>query len=128
MAHVRRRSDEGQELVEAAIVLPVLLLLLIGIMEFAIVILSYDTLANAAREGTRVGVIRSASDAEVLDAVLDRALTLGLNAGNVTISRNDSIVRVEVNYEVQLITGLIVQVLGGSPTIPLHTVATMRME
>ena len=122
------RHDWGQDLVEAALVLPVLLLLLIGIMELAIVIFSYDTLANAAREGARVGVIRSATNADVLDAVLDRGLGLGLDAGDVTITRGGNLVRVEVNYEVSLITGLIVQALGGSPTIPMQTVATMRME
>lgn len=52
-----RRSERGAELVEFAIVLPVLLLLLGGIIDFALLFQSYEVATNAAREGARLAVL-----------------------------------------------------------------------
>ena len=50
-------SQKGQDLVEFALLLPLLLAMFLGIMEFGIIILSYNTIANAAREGARYAII-----------------------------------------------------------------------
>ncbi len=50
---LRHRSEAGQSLVEFALVLPVLLLLLLGIIQFGAVFNSLITLNAAAREGAR---------------------------------------------------------------------------
>ena len=125
---MRCSDGKGQDLVEFAIVLPVLLLMILGIIEFAIVIFSYDTIANAAREGARVGIIYSATEGDIRAAVLTRALALDLAAGDVTITRPDDFVRVEVNYDVKLMTDLIIGAIGGNAEVPLHTTATMQRE
>ncbi len=52
---IRRRS-RGQSLVEFAVVLPVFLLILSGIMDFGFLLYSRMTVINAAREGARVGI------------------------------------------------------------------------
>ena len=57
---VTRRAagrEAGQELVEFALILPLLLLLFLGIIEFGRAILAYNTIANAAREGARYGIV-----------------------------------------------------------------------
>ena len=55
----RPKSDErGQSLVEFALVLPVLLLLLLGILEFGWLFNGQITLTSAAREGARTAVVR----------------------------------------------------------------------
>ena len=51
------RREAGQELVEFALILPLLLLLFLGIIEFGRAILAYNTIANAAREGARYGIV-----------------------------------------------------------------------
>ena len=121
------RRESGQELVEYALLLPLLLLLLVGIMEFSIIIFSYDTIANAAREGARVAIIPASSDAEVMAAVLDRALALNLTSGEVTTIRGH-VVRVEVAHPVYLMTGPLIEAAGGSPTLLLRTATTMMTE
>lgn len=121
------RRESGQELVEYAMILPLLLLLLLGIIEFSIIIFSYDTIANAAREGARVAIIPAASDAEVMAAVLSRALALNLTSDEVTITRGH-VVRVEVAHPVNLMTGPLIEAAGGSPTLLLRTAATMMTE
>ncbi len=55
--YFRHRAEKGQDLVEYALVLPVLMLLLLGIVEFGLAIWHYDTLANAGREVARCGII-----------------------------------------------------------------------
>jgi len=53
----RERVRRGQGLVEFALILPVLLLVLVGIFEFARILFIYVNVSNAAREGARYGVV-----------------------------------------------------------------------
>ena len=56
-AHVTRTDESGQTMVEMAIVLPVLLVVLIGIVQFGIAFNKYLTLTDAARAGARKAVV-----------------------------------------------------------------------
>jgi Flp pilus assembly protein TadG len=51
------RGERGAALVEFAIVLPLLLLLVFGIIESGVLIYDKAMLTNASREGTRVGIV-----------------------------------------------------------------------
>ena len=51
------RRSSGQGLVEFALILPVLLLLILGIVEFGYAFTVYTGMFNAAREGARYGVV-----------------------------------------------------------------------
>ena len=53
---VDRWRRDGQALVEFALVVPVLILLLFGILDFGRAIYAYNTIADAARDGARVAV------------------------------------------------------------------------
>jgi len=59
-------SSRGQGLVEFALILPVLLLFMLGIMEFGRVLYVYTEVSNAAREALRAGAatIHRANDAD----------------------------------------------------------------
>jgi len=46
-----RRSDSGAEVIEFALTLPLLLLVVLGIIEFGFVFQQYEVVTNAAREG-----------------------------------------------------------------------------
>ncbi|RIK27669.1 MAG: pilus assembly protein TadE [Chloroflexi bacterium] len=130
------RHEHGQDIVEYALVLPLFLILTLGIIEFSMVILSYNTIANAAREGARVGIIPPGEDCDegCRDAAAEaaaRALTIGLNvdALEVTVTRSGGdIIQVQVDYVASLITGPMIAAWGGDGTIPLQTVATMTLE
>jgi Flp pilus assembly protein TadG len=58
-ARLRRawRSDSAAELVEFALVLPLLLVLIVGVADFALLFQSYEVTTNAAREGARLAVL-----------------------------------------------------------------------
>jgi Flp pilus assembly protein TadG len=70
MARLKRwrlfRSDHGAELIEMAIVTPILLLLVFGIVDFGFMFQRYVVLTNAAVEGARVATMPgyTAADAQ----------------------------------------------------------------
>jgi len=57
--NIRRRlmCERGAELIEFAIVTPLLLLLVFGIADFGLMFQRYEVLTNAAREGARVAAL-----------------------------------------------------------------------
>lgn len=54
---IRVRRVRGQSLVEFALVFPILMLILFGILDFGRAIYTYNTIGNAARDGVRVAVV-----------------------------------------------------------------------
>ncbi len=65
MRRLLKKRSEGQALVEFAIVLPLLLLLVMGIIDFGLMMQQYLTLNHGAREGARLAAVGgSASDVE----------------------------------------------------------------
>lgn len=73
-------GDEGQNLVEFALLLPILMYILMGIMQFGLIFAVYLTLNNAVREGARWASIyvydnsqtQSANDTARNNGLLDR--------------------------------------------------------
>jgi Flp pilus assembly protein TadG len=57
------KNERGQTMTEFAFVLPILLVLLFGIMQFGVIFNNYVTLTDAARAASRKGAVsRSASN------------------------------------------------------------------
>jgi Flp pilus assembly protein TadG len=57
------RNEQGQTMTEFAVVLPILVVLLFGIIQFGIAFNNYVTLTDAARAGARKGAVsRNASN------------------------------------------------------------------
>ena len=76
------KDKKGQSLIEFALVLPILLLVLLGIMEFGRMIMAVNVLNQAAREGARIGAVTSDADSlDFKDKIETRANEL-LNAAN----------------------------------------------
>lgn len=121
-------GSEGQEIVEYALVLPVLLLLVFGIIDLGRTIFVYNSMANAAREGARAGIVWSASVDDIKAAVTERAGGLGLASGDVTVITATGQITVEVAYDHSLLTGPLVAAAGGNSVIELKSVATMQTE
>ncbi|RDU94554.1 TadE/TadG family type IV pilus assembly protein [Trinickia dinghuensis] len=56
-ALIKRRKQKGAALVEFAIVLPLLLLVVFGIIEFSLAIYDKAVITNASREAARAGIV-----------------------------------------------------------------------
>ena len=64
-SHNRARGDRGATLVEAAVVTPVLLLIIFGIFEFGFFFRNYLAVSNGARDGAReASVAANVADAD----------------------------------------------------------------
>ena len=67
----RFRSERGAELIELALVLPMLLLVFAAICDFGLVMQRYLTLNNAAREGARIAVLPGYGPTDVQNRVTE---------------------------------------------------------
>jgi Flp pilus assembly protein TadG len=65
----RIKSERGAALLEAAITIPMLLLVSVGIFEFGRAYQTWQILTNAAREGARIAVLPGYTAADVQDRV-----------------------------------------------------------
>lgn len=65
----RGRSERGAELIELALVLPILLLVFAGIVDFALMFQRYLAVNNAAREGARIAVLPGYTQTDVQNRV-----------------------------------------------------------
>lgn len=118
----------GQSLAEFALVIPVLLLLFMGILDFGRAIYAYNTLSNAAREGARVAIVDQTVTSGVPAAAqraADQSTGLGVDPAtdvDVTYTAPDGsacpshalgcFATVDVRYEFRAITPLIGNIVG----------------
>ncbi len=120
------RSEEGQAIVETALVLPFLLLLILGMIEFGWILNGQITITSAAREGARTAVVyESAPLAQnaVTSAVQQSAGASSLKNVIATTTFTESKAIVKVDAKITPIIGLFV-----NKDMDLHAKAEMRLE
>ena len=61
----RLRQERGAELIEMALVLPLLMLILLGMIDFGFMFREMNVVTNAAREGARTGILPDYDDADI---------------------------------------------------------------
>lgn len=119
------RGERGASAVEFALVVPLLLVLLLGIVEFGRVFNAQLQLTSAARESVRVLAIQKQRDPAISTAKLAAPnLNPALADSNILIPATPCSgtpdATVTITYSVSLISGLFVK------TIPLQAKAVMR--
>ncbi|MDN5293987.1 MAG: hypothetical protein PWQ91_690 [Eubacteriales bacterium] len=116
---------------EFALVLPLLLLLLLGIIEFGRIFNAYLIVTSASREGARYGAA-GASDSEIVAKVKDAVMILDEDKVTVTITPSQSYrvrgteIKVTVEYPVPLYDPIVSQLVGNPVVVRGETV--MRVE
>jgi Flp pilus assembly protein TadG len=152
----RRPGERGAALVEFALVLPLLLVVIAGIVDFAFLFQRYEVITNAAREGARLASLSAPftySDAQVNTRVRDyikaglnmtdltpvqptsgqlvtvTAVTLDVDAGEATVAVPARQVTVTYRHTF-LLLGPMLALINGSWGTNMNLVATsqMRME
>lgn len=139
-------NERGQSLVELAISLPVIILLLLGTVDFGMAIFSYSIIRDAAQEGALYGSFNPDNKAEIENRaryispqgedlifsspveLTDKELvqvevkSLGDSCQGITDGTANSL-RVRVRYEYPILMPFIGTIIG-SDTIPLTGSAT----
>lgn len=145
---MRILNQKGVAAVEFAIVLPVLVVLIFGMIEFSLLFYNKAMLTNACREGAREGIVFRAdtegnrdpvTDTEIQNVVLsycqDFMVNFGpdnLTADDITVTRPDGYgpgrpLQVAANYRYDfLVLPGIITTLAGGLDIPARTI--MRIE
>jgi Flp pilus assembly protein TadG len=76
----RLACEKGAELIEFALVFPLLLLVMFGIMDFGLLFQRYEAVTNAAREGARIAVLPGYGQADVQARVTQYLAAAGLKS------------------------------------------------
>ena len=123
------RDERGQTMAEFAFVLPILVTLLFGIIQFGILFNNYVTLTDAARAGARVAAVsRGDADPSATCASKVRSAASDLKSADLTVTctstwqpGDDVAVEADYPYDINLF-GVVVK--SGT----LKTVMTERVE
>jgi Flp pilus assembly protein TadG len=140
----RRGSERGAELIELALVLPILLLVFASIVDFALMFQRFLVVSNAAREGARIAVLPGYTQQDVQNRVTqyvregigDDTVTpiavlapVSIDPPGPTPAFPAARVTVTMTHN-YLVLGPVAGLLGGSftPSISLSARSTMRIE
>ena len=133
---MKGQHQKGAVAVEFALILPVLVLLLFGIVEFSLLLFNKQILTNASREGARYGIVAGNNAASIIDIVdaysEDNLITFGSATGPTTTVAgalgtfgNDLTVTVTYDYGFLIFPNL---ADWGSNTVTLTAETVMKME
>ena len=78
------RRGHGQGLVEFAIVLPVIMLIVMGLMDLGRGIYTYNTLSQSSRQAARTAIVNQ-TDTAIKDQAIASGATLGLSTSDVDV-------------------------------------------
>ena len=121
-----RKNENGQSMVEFALVVPLLLFLVIGIFEFGRAWMTKNLVTGAAREAVRMYAVKDDTGAAKVRA--NTILTSGgLDNTRATFipSQSDNTVSYEIRYDFPTV---IVGFIPGLDNIILTSTTTMRKE
>ena len=138
-----KRGERGAALLEAAVTIPIILLICVGIFEFGRAYQTWQVLTNAAREGARMAIIQGSADADITARVrsyMHDGQLPNYGSARVTITRNvpltgtDTGSKVEIDYPFQFVVlNPVVRLVVPSDSttgraITMMSSATMRNE
>ena len=140
-----KQSQKGLAMVEAAIILPVFILIMFGIAELGIVLYDQAVITNASREAARSGIVLRTpelTDAEIQGVATNYCLgnVIGFRLGETctvpppirTPDANGDLLSVTVNYNYfSLVIGNLLTLFPGDPfpnPLTLTATTTMYME
>ena len=106
----------GQDLVEFAIILPILAVMIFGIIDLGRAAYYFSALQNAAREGARFAIVHPGETSNVINRVKERAIGINSSGSNFNVGLGDDIgnpgddwndedfVQVQIAYSFRLAT------------------------
>lgn len=124
-----RRNERGVTIVEFVGLSVILVMLLLGIVEFARAWFFVHTVTHAAREGCRVAILPTSTEQDVQAAI---ARFIDVSNGSVTMqnvginANSGDETSVEITYILDVATGTLIP--GWSGAIPIKGRAVMRHE
>lgn len=134
---MRKLNERGAVAAEFALLLPVLLMMVIGTIEFGMIMYSRELITNASREGARAGIVQVAPKpgAGAITTIAMNYLTgTGINPADITVTvagaggANPNTLTVTTSYRYPWLFPYIPTLLGLPRPLPLSGRAIMRHE
>lgn len=123
----KQKKEDGQAMVEFALILPIFLLILCGIIDFGWLFYNQLSLNNACREGARYAVVHTAENADtqsIINHIESITTTVFANDGiDITVeytSPSDPTsgdIKVSMQADISFFTPVLSTVLGEEKTI-----------
>lgn len=124
----RLKREEGVAAVEMALVMPILLLLVLGIIDVGRLVSARVAVQEAAQEGALFAAFAPGSYSTLRDRVQTTADDLGIAANDVQVScpegNDGDRIDVTVGYDFDLLTPLVEQLFGDT----VHLTKTVKGE
>jgi Flp pilus assembly protein TadG len=124
------KDRKGQNLVEFALVVPLLLILVFGIAEFGRAWMTQNILTGAAREAVRILAVSMGGGQPAAEARADNVLkTAGITSYGIDVDTGVAYgsVSVKITYDFPVLLAGFIPGLDCT-TIPLSSTTTMRRE
>ncbi|MGN0334309.1 MAG: TadE/TadG family type IV pilus assembly protein [Lachnospiraceae bacterium] len=121
---MRWKDEKGQATVEFALILPIFILLVFGIIDFGWLFYNKIQVNNASREGARYAVVHW--DEEDYITNTETKVTAVLSGASVTVTDHVESVTVTVSKNVDVLTGVTSVFVGDR--VNLKSNCTMRKE
>lgn len=127
----RMFGRKGQSIVETALILPIIVLILTGIIDFGLMFNNYLVITNTSREAARNAAV-GATDSQIASLVAN--MTTSLDSSKISTSiypsqamrkKGDEVV-VIIKYDNALFTPIISSIIPNP--MPLNAKTVMRME
>jgi len=136
-------NNKGTSVVEMAIVLPLLLILVFGVIEFGVCLYNKAVITNASREGARAGIVQALSrptESDIQGVVTNYAQQYVINLGGASVFVDgntaapdapctafgeDLTVTVTYHYDFLVLPNFVSSLVGG---VNLNAVTIMRCE
>jgi len=134
---MRQHNERGAAAVEFALLLPVLLTILYGIIEFGMIMYGREVVTNASREGARAGIIQVSpkpTSGQITTIATNYLTGTGINPSQVTITvtgaggASPTMLTVTATYNYPWLVPYIPAVLGLPSPLPITMSTTMRNE
>lgn len=104
-----------------SLVWPVVLLVVVGVVQTAVVLQARATATEAARAAVRVQALRGSHPGEAHNVARDMVQNSPLVGVTVRVSRTDSLVRVDVEGKAATVFGAVVPVKGHAVAVEEET-------
>lgn len=134
---MRKLNERGAVAAEFALLLPVLMLILFGTIEFGMIMYSRELITNASREGARAGIVQVVPKptAGAITTIVTNYLTgTGIDTGLVTVTvagsggANPATLTVTATYRYPWLIPFVPTLVGLPSPLPLTGRTIMRHE
>jgi len=134
---MRKLNERGVAAAEFALLLPVLLMILFGIIEFGMIMYSRELITNASREGARAGIVQGPpkrTEGEIIAIATTYLAGTGINTANVTFTvtgeglANPNTLTVTATYPYSFLIPYIPTVVGIPNPLTITAQTVMRHE